>query len=91
MKTLYRAARVYPFAHRATGEWVLVDGRHVERVGSGDPPAADRVVELPGATILPGFIDAHVHLTGTTLEEIGIPIDRARRASSEPSKRLVES
>ena len=80
MKTLYRAARVYPFAHRATGEWVLVDGRHVERVGSGDPPAADRVVELPGATILPGFIDAHVHLTGTTLEEIGIPIDRARSA-----------
>ena len=41
MKTLYRAARVYPFAHRATGEWVLVDGRHVERVGSGEPPAAD--------------------------------------------------
>jgi predicted amidohydrolase YtcJ len=80
MKSLYRAARVYPIAHRATGEWVLVDGRHVERVGSGDAPAADRVVELPGATILPGFIDAHVHLAGTTLEEIGIPIDRARSA-----------
>ncbi len=42
-----------------------MDGRHVERLGSGDPPAADRVVELPGTTILPGFVDAHVHLTGT--------------------------
>jgi predicted amidohydrolase YtcJ len=46
---------------------VLVDGRHVQRVGSGDAPTADRVVELPGATILPGFVDTHVHLTSTGL------------------------
>ncbi len=62
------------------GQWILVDERHVERVGSGEPPSAERVVELPGTTILPGFIDSHVHLTGTTLSEIGIPIDRARSA-----------
>jgi predicted amidohydrolase YtcJ len=49
------------------GEWLLVDGRHVQRVGSGDPPEADRVVELPGATIVPGFVDTHVHLTWTGL------------------------
>jgi predicted amidohydrolase YtcJ len=48
-----------------TGEWVLIDDRHVQRVGSGDAPAADRVVDLPGATVLPGFIDTHVHLTRT--------------------------
>jgi predicted amidohydrolase YtcJ len=47
------------------GEWILVDERHVERVGTGDPPAADATIELPGATIVPGFIDAHVHLTAT--------------------------
>ena len=63
MKTLFRAARVHTLGHPPLGEWVLVDDRHVQRVGGGDPPAADRIVELPGCTILPGFIDAHVHLT----------------------------
>ena len=67
MKTLYRASRVYTFGHPPTGEWLLIDGRHVQRVGSGDPPAADRTVGLPGITILPGFIDTHVHLTATGL------------------------
>ncbi|CAN5158488.1 amidohydrolase [soil metagenome] len=81
MKTLYRASRVYTLGHRASGEWLLVDGRHVERVGVGDAPEAEREVDLPGTTILPGFIDTHVHLTGTTLSEIGIPIDRARSGS----------
>src|SRR3990172_3035567 len=65
MRTLYRASRVHTLSYPAVGEWVLVDGRHIERVGTGEPPAADRVVDLPGTTIMPGFIDAHVHLTGT--------------------------
>ncbi|MGH2712192.1 MAG: amidohydrolase [Actinomycetota bacterium] len=39
----------------------------MERVGSGEPPPADRVVDLPGTTVTPGFVDAHVHLSGTGL------------------------
>ncbi|MGZ5213469.1 MAG: amidohydrolase [Actinomycetota bacterium] len=65
MRTLYRAARVHTLSYPQTGEWVLIDDRHIQRVGSGDTPNADRTVELPGATILPGFIDTHVHLTRT--------------------------
>jgi predicted amidohydrolase YtcJ len=80
LKTLYRASRVYTLNRAVVGEWLLIDDRHVERVGSGDPPLADRVVELPGTAILPGFIDGHVHLTGTTLSAIGLPIERARSA-----------
>jgi len=80
VKTLYRASLVRTSSRPADGEWILVDGRHVERVGTGPPPSADRTVELPGAVLVPGFIDAHVHLTGITLSMIGIPIERARSA-----------
>ena len=65
MRTLYRASRVVTLSHPHLGEWILVDGRHVERVGTGDPPDADLTIELPGTTIVPGFIDSHVHMTGT--------------------------
>jgi predicted amidohydrolase YtcJ len=80
VKTLYRASRVRTLSRPAQGEWILIDGRHVERVGRGEPPGADRIVELPGTVVFPGFVDAHVHLTGTTLSMIGIPIERARSA-----------
>jgi predicted amidohydrolase YtcJ len=60
------------------GEWVLIDERHVERVGIGDPPPADRTVDLPGTTILPGFVDAHVHLSGTGMAMSGLDLSSAR-------------
>ena len=67
VRSLYRARRIRTLGHPSTSDWILVDDRHVQRVGSGEPPPADRVVDLPGATVIPGFIDAHVHLTGTGL------------------------
>jgi predicted amidohydrolase YtcJ len=82
MRTLYRATRVATLTHPAVGEWLLVDDRHVERVGTGEPPAADRVVDLPGTTILPGFIDAHVHLTGTGIDQSGPSLDQCRSAEA---------
>jgi predicted amidohydrolase YtcJ len=77
VKTLYRASRVRSLSIHGEGEWVLVDERHVERVGAGDPPGADRVVDLPGVTILPGFVDAHVHLSGTGLAMTGLDLSAA--------------
>ncbi|MGE5460004.1 MAG: amidohydrolase [Solirubrobacterales bacterium] len=80
MRTLYRASRVRTLSSPALGEWILTDGRHVERVGAGDPPSADRVVELPGTTIVPGFVDAHVHLTGTGVHHQAPELGAARSA-----------
>ena len=81
MRTLYRATLVRTQSYPPMGEWVLVDGRHVERVGAGEAPAADRIVELPGTTIVPGFVDAHVHLTGTGIHQRAPDLGRARSAS----------
>jgi imidazolonepropionase-like amidohydrolase len=62
-----RPARVFDgVATRAHEGWiVVVRGQRI--VGAGPPasvtvPAGARVVELPGATLLPGLMDAHSHL-----------------------------
>ncbi|MBI3648221.1 MAG: amidohydrolase family protein [Actinobacteria bacterium] len=80
MRTIYRARIVRTLGYPATGEWILVDDRHVQRVGVGEPPPADRTVALPGATILPGFVDAHVHLTGTGMTLGNEELERVRSA-----------
>lgn len=42
---------------------VVVEGGKIASVG-GSAPAGAEVIDLGDSTLLPGFIDAHVHLTG---------------------------
>jgi imidazolonepropionase-like amidohydrolase len=65
--TVLRAARLFT----GTGDRVLenavvvVEGTKIKAVGAGIPaPPGARTVDLGDATLLPGFIDAHTHLTG---------------------------
>ena len=45
---------------------VLIRGDRIESVGAGLPiPAGARLIDLGGATLLPGLIDLHTHLTST--------------------------
>ena len=47
---------------------ILIQGDRITAVGSNvQVPAGATVIDLSGATVLPGFIDAHVHLTGHTI------------------------
>ena len=47
-----------------TNQVVLIRGDRVTDVGANLPvPAGARVVDLSGATVLPGMIDAHVHVS----------------------------
>ncbi len=51
------------------------------------------MVHLPGTTILPGFIDSHVHLTGTGVSHQAPEIAAARSATGllEAIRRVVAS
>jgi imidazolonepropionase-like amidohydrolase len=46
------------------GGVILVQGEKIQAVGAASPlPADAQVIDLGDATLLPGFIDAHVHLS----------------------------
>ncbi|MGH8305564.1 MAG: amidohydrolase family protein [Steroidobacteraceae bacterium] len=45
------------------GAVVVVRGDRIVSVGAANVPADAQVIDLGNATILPGFIDAHTHLT----------------------------
>jgi imidazolonepropionase-like amidohydrolase len=45
------------------GATIVVRGDHIVSVGTAPPPAGAHVIDLGDATLLPGFIDAHTHLT----------------------------
>src|ERR1044071_177713 len=53
-----------------TNQAILIEGDRVREVGpaqavEGRAPAGTQVIDLQNATVLPGLIDAHTHLTGS--------------------------
>lgn len=60
MGTVLSAARVVTPARVLAPGWVHLDGDRVVAVGEGPPPAGD-VLDLGDATLVPGFVDMHVH------------------------------
>ena len=62
---LLRSARVFDGVNRLPHEgWsVLIDGDRIAAVGPNlAAPAGARVIDLPGATLMPGMIEGHSHL-----------------------------
>jgi predicted amidohydrolase YtcJ len=81
MRTMYRAAAIYtPADPEATA--LIVDDDTVTWLGSARAaasvvPDVDRVVDLDGCLITPGFVDAHAHITETGLLLTGLDLHRA--------------
>jgi imidazolonepropionase-like amidohydrolase len=66
--TAIRAGRLFDpkSGTNLTNQVVLIQGERVTDVGPADRvkiPADARVIDLSGATVMPGLIDGHVHLT----------------------------
>src|SRR5690242_877986 len=74
--TVLHAAKLWDGTGAApiTDAVVVVTGDHITAVGPASKvtvPAGAQRVELGTATLVPGFIDAHVHLTGRPLSDPG--------------------
>ena len=82
-----KAARLFDGKSNALvkpGVVVVTDGKIVAAGTSAAIPVGAEVVELGDATLLPGFIDAHTHLTGNYRE------DYARAALDSLQKPIPE-
>lgn len=74
MTTVFHGGSILRIPGAALADWLLVAGEQVQAVGTGEPPAADRVIDLEGGTLVPAFCDAHVHLPATGLYELGLDL-----------------
>ncbi|MDA2803743.1 metal-dependent hydrolase family protein [Nocardiopsis suaedae] len=64
---------------RTPGSWLLVDEGRIAATGQGrapDPGEGARTVDLAGATLMPGLIDAHVHPTAFSAD-LGAAMDHS--------------
>src|SRR2546430_15340763 len=98
--TAIRAARLFDARKGALEQpgLVVVDGERIVQVG-GAVPAGAKTIDLGDATLLPGLMDAHTHLTlesGTSWYRDSLdlvlrwPAEQAQYAA-EYARRTVES
>jgi imidazolonepropionase-like amidohydrolase len=78
--TVLHAARLWDGTGAApiTDAVVVVTGDHITAVGPASKvsiPAGAQRVDLGSATLVPGFIDAHVHLIGRPLSDPGADLE----------------
>jgi predicted amidohydrolase YtcJ len=79
--TLFRNGSLFDgHRHRAATALLVTDGRVVRLMPEAEAAdvACDKVVDLAGGLLAPGFVDAHVHPVGGGLERIRCDLSGAR-------------
>ncbi len=66
---------------------ICIDGKRILRVGSDEEARAcvgkdTRVVDLRGATVVPGWVDAHYHLSGVGWREMRLNLEGTPSAAA---------
>ena len=81
-----------------TDQAILIEGDRIRQVGpaqSIQAPAGARVIDLSNATVLPGLIDCHTHLTleqgQNGYESLGISIPREALFGAKNAKLTLEA
>lgn len=89
MKTAYINGQVIDGRGKAYKGYVIVDGEKIAEANEGTlPPLAESTlkIDLAGKSILPGFIDCHVHLRSD-----GLADPRAQQANDTDAVALLRS
>src|SRR3982751_5602976 len=88
---LFKPDRVFDGENMHTGWVVLVHGNKIEQAGvmTFKLPANTRVIELKGATVLPGLIEGHSHLFLHPYNEVSWNDQVLRESRAERTARAV--
>jgi imidazolonepropionase-like amidohydrolase len=98
-RTLIRAARVLDVktGQLLRDQAIVVNGDRIEKItpaAGAEPLVGWTVIELPNATVLPGLMDVHTHLTGDPkfgYETLGISVLRSTLIGARNAKRTLEA
>src|SRR5438270_12362180 len=73
---------------------VTIEGDRISSVDSGPAPAGAKVIELPDATLVPGLIDAHTHITydpNFGYQELGVSLPREALIGAKNARLTLEA
>lgn len=76
-KYFIKAKKIYTLdKFNTTYKWLLIDNKKVRELGNNSLPLESEIpiIDLSDYTVLPGFIDSHVHLTSTAINEISLDL-----------------